>query len=133
MTIWTRVRDAALVLTACAGLGGCAVPELDVETMAIEVHLVACVRGVQQCYRLGLPDAEVTLLNPAGARFASGTTGADGRLTLDNVPYTGPGRAVIRSPLIEGGVKEASFVVPPGGLASFTVRAPLTSRLERRG
>ncbi|MBQ1072181.1 hypothetical protein KBX06_03225 [Micromonospora sp. C31] len=82
--------------------------------MRFDVHLSVCEKTGQECFDLGLPDAEVVLLESSDERLTSGRTDATGRLTL-SVRQAGPGRAVIKHPLIKDGRKEVELTFPAQG------------------
>ncbi|WP_432902256.1 hypothetical protein ACQP1S_01520 [Micromonospora matsumotoense] len=107
---------SALALSAC---GDPARTEVDVE-----IRLNSCDTQKASCRALGLPEAEVSLVNVDGQIIASGKSDDAGKLVLATGGAGGEARVVAVSPLIEGGRKEASLVLPhEGETTNITIMA----------
>ncbi|MGC5332516.1 hypothetical protein [Micromonospora sp. DT62] len=94
--------------------------------MTLDIRLSVCDKTGQKCFDLGVPDAEVVLLESSDERITAGRTDATGKVTL-SVREAGPGRAIVTHPLIEDGRKEVEIAFPAqNGELSQTIWARLS-------
>ncbi|MEU1607999.1 hypothetical protein [Micromonospora matsumotoense] len=112
----TCIVLSALALSAC---GGPARTEVDVQ-----IRLNSCNTQKASCLALGLPEADISLVNVDGQIIASGRSDGAGKLVLATGGAAGEARVVAVSPLIEGGRKEANLVLPrEGETTNITIMA----------
>ncbi|MEU7956105.1 hypothetical protein [Micromonospora humida] len=108
-----HVRSAAWIVVSALALSACGGPartEVDVE-----IRLNSCDTRKASCLALGLSEAEISLVDVDGQVIASGRSDDAGKLVLATGGAMGEARVVAVSPLIEGGRKEASLVLPHAG------------------
>jgi hypothetical protein len=119
------LRACALVssLVVVVSAGACT-SRSDTGVVKVDLGAVVCVDG-GRCFSLGVPEAEVLVLALDGRQVAVATTDDDGRVEL-TVHDFGPLDVVARSPLLKGGESRGSADLTPGGMASLTLRVPLS-------
>ncbi|RIV32685.1 hypothetical protein [Micromonospora radicis] len=107
-----------LAVTGAAGCGGGEPADVDVQ-----LWVNVCVEGDAGCFFLGIPEAEVSLVDLGGQVHASGRSDATGKVLLPRNDAAGEVRVVVVSPLIEGGRKESPLMLPTEGRANITIAA----------
>ncbi len=107
-----------LAVTSAAGCGGGEPANVDVQ-----LWVNVCVEGDAGCFFLGIPEAEVSLVDLGGQVFATGKSDAAGKVLLPINDAAGEVSVVVVSPLIEGGRKESPLVLPDEGGANITIAA----------
>ena len=119
----SRARLSALVgvMLVVAGTVGCGVDEA--ANIEVELRISVCTDGDGGCFALGVPEAEVSLVDLGGQVLATGRSDADGRALLPRNDATGEVRIIAVSPLIEGGRKESPLVLPDEGGANIMIMA----------
>ncbi|WJK42238.1 hypothetical protein O7608_07580 [Solwaraspora sp. WMMA2056] len=121
---WARLSALVGVMLVVAGTVGCGVDEA--ASVEVQLRVSVCADGDGGCFALGVPDAEVSMVDPGGQVLATGRSDAAGKTLLPRNDATGEVRIIAVSPLIEGGRKESPLVLPGEGGANITIGAGRT-------
>ncbi|WBC19697.1 hypothetical protein O7543_23100 [Solwaraspora sp. WMMA2080] len=111
-----------LVVTGAAGCSG----GEEAASVEVQLRVNVCADSDGGCFALGVPEADVSLVNLEGQVLATGRSDAAGRALLPRNDAAGEVRIIAISPLIEGGRNESSLVLPDEGGANITIGAGWT-------
>ncbi|TCB87392.1 hypothetical protein E0H26_28970 [Micromonospora zingiberis] len=109
------------LMLAATGATGCGAGEP--ASVDVQLWVNVCVEGDADCFFLGVPEAEVSLVYPGGQVIATGKSDAAGKVLLPSNGAVGEVRVVVVSPLIEAGRKESPLMLPYEGGTNITIAA----------
>ncbi|WP_327038994.1 hypothetical protein [Micromonospora maris] len=116
-----KLGRLVVAILAGVGLSGCGAGEPANVEVLLRMNL--CVDDGARCFALGIPEAEVSLVNLDGEVLATGTSDDAGKVRLPRSGAAGEVRVVAISPLIERGRKESLLELPDEGSAHITIMA----------